>query len=74
MTRELRPRVIVVENVQAFLTRQVRHPKTNLPTSAARWLIDDLAEDYAVFPFLLTCATTEYRGPASQPSDFPPPE
>lgn len=52
VTRELRPRVIVIENVQAFLTRQVRHPKTNLPVSAARWLIDELADDYAVYPFL----------------------
>jgi DNA (cytosine-5)-methyltransferase 1 len=52
VARELRPRVIVVENVQAFLTRQVRHPKTKVPISASRWLIDELAEDYAVFPFL----------------------
>ena len=52
VTRELKPRVIVVENVQAFLTRQVRHPKTKVPISASRWLIDELAEDYAVFPFL----------------------
>jgi DNA (cytosine-5)-methyltransferase 1 len=49
---ELRPRAIVVENVQAFLTRQVRHPVTKAPVSAARWLIDELADEYAVFPFV----------------------
>lgn len=52
VARELKPRVIVVENVQAFLTRQVRHPKTNVPITASRWLINELAGDYAVFPFL----------------------
>ena len=52
VARELRPRVIVVENVQAFLTRQVRHPKTKVPITASSWLIDELARDYAVFPFL----------------------
>ena len=52
VARELKPRVIVVENVQAFLTRQVRHPKTNAPISASRWLINELAKEYAVYPFL----------------------
>lgn len=49
--RELKPRAVVVENVQAFLTRQVRHPKTGEPVSASRWLIDEL-KDYTVYPFL----------------------
>ncbi|MHB1034007.1 MAG: DNA cytosine methyltransferase [Pirellulales bacterium] len=52
VAQELRPRLIVVENVQAFLTRQVRHPETNRPISAAKLLIEHLAEDYEVFPFL----------------------
>lgn len=52
VAKELRPRIIVVENVQAFLTRQVRHPVTNSPISAARLLVDELAESYAIFPIL----------------------
>lgn len=46
---ELRPRAIVIENVVAFLTRQVRHPDTNDPISAARLFIDRLAGDYESF-------------------------
>jgi len=52
VAEELRPRLIVVENVQAFLTRQVRHPDTNRPISAAKLLIEHLAEHYEPFPFL----------------------
>jgi DNA (cytosine-5)-methyltransferase 1 len=52
VAKELRPRVVVVENVQAFLTRQVRHPETNRPISAAKLLIEHLAEDYQPFPLL----------------------
>ena len=47
--RELAPRVIVVENVLAFMTRKVRHPDTEEPISAARLLIDRLDADYASF-------------------------
>lgn len=50
--RELKPRAVVVENVQAFLTRQVRHPKTKEPVTASRLLIDELDKDYVVYPFL----------------------
>jgi DNA (cytosine-5)-methyltransferase 1 len=50
--RELEPRVAVVENVQAFLTRRVRHPVTHEPVSAARFLCDSLHADYEVFPLL----------------------
>lgn len=45
----LSPRVIVVENVVAFLTRKVRHPATEQPTSAARLLIERLDDRYAAF-------------------------
>jgi DNA (cytosine-5)-methyltransferase 1 len=48
----LRPRTIVVENVPAFLQRKVRHPQTQQPISAARLLMEFLAPDYVVFPFL----------------------
>src|SRR6266481_3952299 len=46
VARSLQPRIIVVENVPAFLTRQVRHPKTGDPISAARLLIEYLGSDY----------------------------
>lgn len=49
---ELRPRIIVVENVQAFLTRQVRDPRTGAAVTAAKLLIEHLAGHYQVFPFL----------------------
>lgn len=49
LARALSPKVIVVENVTAFLTRQVRHPQTNESVSAANLLVNDLARDYHVF-------------------------
>lgn len=52
VAKSLLPRMIVVENVQAFLTKKVRHPRTNQPISAARLLIDELASNYEVFPLL----------------------
>lgn len=52
----LNPRVIVVENVEAFLTRQVRHPTTGASTSAASLLIEMLKTKYAVFPLLANLA------------------
>ena len=45
---ELRPRVVVVENVPAFLTRKVRHPESGHPVSAAAYLIGRLASHYAL--------------------------
>jgi DNA (cytosine-5)-methyltransferase 1 len=42
----LKPRVIVVENVQAFLTRLVRHPVGGYPISAAALLARSLNGDY----------------------------
>lgn len=52
VAKEILPRIIVVENVQAFLTRQVRHPKTLQPISAAKLLIDELSHTYEAFPIL----------------------
>lgn len=49
VAKELQPRLIVVENVFAFLTRRVRHPDTREPISAARLLIERLADDYETF-------------------------
>lgn len=48
--RDLKPRAVVVENVPAFLRRQVRHPDSGEPVSAARLLADELADDYETFP------------------------
>lgn len=44
----LKPRVILVENVQAFLVRAVRHPRSGHPISAAVLLARSLRRDYEV--------------------------
>lgn len=57
VAEELAPKLIVVENVPAFLTRKVPHPDD--PTegiSAARLLCRDLVDDYRPFPFLTDLA------------------
>ncbi len=53
VANRLSPRCVVVENVPAFFTRRVRHPKTGEPISAARYLIDELLPDYSVYPLLV---------------------
>jgi DNA (cytosine-5)-methyltransferase 1 len=53
VVKSLKPKIVVVENVQAFLTRKIRHPRTGKPTSAARYLMHELQDDYVVFPFLV---------------------
>lgn len=53
---ELAPRALVVENVQAFLTRKVRHPRTAEPVSAADYLIGELEADYDAYPLLADLA------------------
>jgi DNA (cytosine-5)-methyltransferase 1 len=54
--RELQPRIIVIENVYAFLTRRVRHPRTGDPVSAAALIITELASEYLVFPLIADLA------------------
>lgn len=66
--RLLEPRALVVENVQAFLTRQVRHPLTKEPVSAACFLIDSLAEDYLAFPIVADLA--DFGVPQSRKRSF----
>ena len=56
VAKALRPRVIVVENVPAFLTRHVRHPETEEGVSAAVLLMESLADDYVAFPLLTDLA------------------
>lgn len=68
VTRALKPRIIVVENVQAFLTRQIRHPKTGVPISAARLLIQDLSKNYDVFPVMVDLA--EFGVPQTRKRTF----
>lgn len=65
---QLQPRCIVVENVQAFLTRQVRHPETGMPVSAANYLIDSLSHEYVVYPLLADVA--EFGVPQSRKRCF----
>ncbi len=64
----LRPRAVVVENVQAFLTRKVRHPDTNEPISAARLLIEELEVEYEVYPLLVNLA--DFGVPQSRKRSF----
>jgi DNA (cytosine-5)-methyltransferase 1 len=49
---ELKPSLLVVENVPAFLTRKVHHPEDKKPVSAANYLITALADDYVAFPLV----------------------
>jgi DNA (cytosine-5)-methyltransferase 1 len=52
----LRPRTVVVENVPAFLTRTVRHPRTGMPISAATLLVRSLRPWYEVSGLLADLA------------------
>ena len=56
VAREIRPRIVVVENVPAFLSRLVIDPATSEETSAAALLIRLLQNEYRVFPFLTDLA------------------
>jgi len=49
---KLMPSLIVVENVPAFFTRKVHHPKDKRPVSAANYLISSLADHYVAFPLV----------------------
>jgi DNA (cytosine-5)-methyltransferase 1 len=64
----LAPRMVVVENVQAFLTRKVRHPETQEPVSAATFLIEELAADYEVYPLVANLA--DFGVPQSRKRSF----
>jgi DNA (cytosine-5)-methyltransferase 1 len=55
------PRIVVVENVAAFLTRNVKHPRTKEPVSAALLLVRSLHRDYRAFPLL--CDLADYGVP-----------
>jgi len=56
VTHALAPRIVVVENVPAFLTRVVRHPKTGTPISAAALLERSLRQRYCLTPLITDLA------------------
>lgn len=64
----LLPRIIVVENVRAFLTRLVNYSGSTEPLSAARLLVLRLRQDYRVFPFLTDLA--DYGVPQTRIRSF----
>jgi DNA (cytosine-5)-methyltransferase 1 len=64
----LEPRLIVVENVPAFLTRHVPHPDGGEPVSAASLLCSRLDEAYDAFPFLTDLA--DYGVPQTRQRTF----
>ena len=56
VAREVQPRIVVVENVPAFLSRLILDPATGEATSAAALLIRLLQDEYRAFPFLADLA------------------
>jgi DNA (cytosine-5)-methyltransferase 1 len=52
VAKALQPSLVVIENVPAFFSRKVRHPRDRRPVSAANLLIADLSSDYVVFPLV----------------------
>lgn len=68
VARELSPELIVVENVPAFLTRNVRHPETGEPITAASLLVSLLGTNYVPFPVLIDLS--EYGVPQTRKRVF----
>lgn len=68
VARALAPKVIVIENVPAFLSRKVRHPRTSAPVSAAALLVERLRREYEVYPVLVDLA--EYGVPQTRKRAF----
>lgn len=56
VAKNVEPRIVVVENVPAFLSRLVIDPHTGKPISAAALLIHLLEDHYRAFPFLTDLA------------------
>lgn len=56
VAKALRPRIIVVENVAAFLRRLIRHPSTGHGITAAALLVELLDAAYAVYPIVVDLA------------------
>jgi DNA (cytosine-5)-methyltransferase 1 len=68
VARALKPDLVVLENVQAFLTRKIRHPKTKKSISAASFLIKELECEYFVFPIAVDLC--EFGVPQSRKRTF----
>lgn len=66
--KELRPKIVVVENVAMFLTRQVHHPRTKKAVSAAAFLVEELLPDYVVYPMVSDLA--DFGIPQSRKRSF----
>lgn len=64
----LKPSLVVVENVPAFLSRKVHHPKDGRPVSAANYLIAALSKDYVAYP--LVADLCEFGVPQSRTRAF----
>ena len=56
VAKRVEPRIVVVENVPAFLSRLVVDPHTGEPISAAALLIRLLEDHYSAYPFLTDLA------------------
>ena len=56
VAKKVEPRIVVVENVPAFLSRLVIDPHTGEPISAAALLIRLLGDHYRAFPFVTDLA------------------
>ena len=54
--------------VCALLSRRIRHPSTRRAISAAKYLADELSDDYTAFPILIDLA--EYGVPQSRKRSF----
>ena len=56
VVKALDPTFVVVENVTAFFRRKIRDPESGGGVSAARLLVQLLADEYDVYPFLTDLA------------------
>lgn len=68
VAKALRPRVIVLENVPAFLRKQIRNPVTGRPITAANLIAQELSSDYVTFAAVLDMA--DYAVPQSRRRTF----
>ena len=68
VVRALQPRIIVLENVPQFLTRQVKHPKTEVGVTAPNILLERIGVDYEAFPIVVDLA--DYGVPQTRKRTF----
>ena len=68
VAKRLHPKLIVVENVPAYLARLVRDPRTDKPITMAQLLISRLESSYEVFPLLINLS--EYGVPQTRKRVF----